>query len=126
MSHPSGEINRFKALGGVPNRPGHLGRRLRAARSLLDACYPAVVAYSPEAMALLEAQRAYFASDEHIQERAAMWRDATPEECLEALEDCCREAEYFLSLQSPEALERILAPQPLPTDTLAILEALQR
>ena len=77
-------------------------------------------------MAQLEAQRAYFASDEHIKERAAMWRDATPEECLEALRECCEEAEYFLSLKTPEELERVLAPQPIPPDTLAILEALQR
>lgn len=84
------------------------------------------MAYSPEQMAQLEAQRACFASDDHIRERAAMWRDATPEECLEALHECCREAEYFLSLKSPEELERVLAPPPIPPDTLAILEALQR
>jgi len=77
-------------------------------------------------LAQLEAQRAYFASDDHIRERADAWRDATPEQCLAAVIDQCREAEYFLSLKSADELERVLAPEPLPDDTVAILENLQR
>ena len=77
-------------------------------------------------LAQIEAQRAYFASDEHIRERAAVWRDATPAERLAAVADQCREAEYFLDLKTPEERERALAPAPIPADTLAILEALQR
>jgi hypothetical protein len=84
------------------------------------------VAFTPEQLAQIEAQRAYFASDEHIKERAAMWRDATPEECLQAVIDCCREADWFLSLKTPEELQRVLEPEPIPPDTLAILENLQR
>ena len=77
-------------------------------------------------LATIEAQRAYFASDEHLLERAAIWRDATPAECLEAVIELCSEAEHFLSLKDPETLQRVLAPPPLPADTVAILEALQR
>lgn len=84
------------------------------------------MAFTADQLAVLEAQRAYFASDELIRERAAMWRGASPEECLVAVIESCTEAAYFLSLKSPEELERVLAPVPLPPDTLLILEALQR
>jgi hypothetical protein len=84
------------------------------------------VAYTAEMLAKLEAQRAYFASDDHIRARAAVWRDATPEERLVAVADQCREADDMLSLKTPDELERILAPVPLPEDTIAILEAIQR
>ncbi len=75
---------------------------------------------------MLEAQHAYFRSDEHLKQRAAIWADATPEECLVAAIEQCEEAETFLAMKSPEELERILAQQPLPADTIAILQALQR
>lgn len=81
---------------------------------------------TPEMNAMLERQRDYFASDERIKERAALWRDATPEECLAATIESCAEAAYYLGLQTPEELERALAPEPIPADTLAILEALQK
>jgi hypothetical protein len=84
------------------------------------------VAFTPDMLAQIEAQRALFASDDHIRERASVWRDASPEECFAAVIDQCREAEYFLSLKSPGELERVLAPIELPEDTLAILAALQR
>ena len=89
-------------------------------------CYSHIVVVTPEMLAQLEAQRAYFASDEHIKERAAIWREATLEEHLAAAVDQCREAAYFLSLKSADELERVLEPAPIPADTLAILEALQR
>jgi hypothetical protein len=76
--------------------------------------------------AILEAQRAYFASDEHIKERATEYRTMTPEECLAEVVELCRDAEYFLSMKSPAELERILEPEPLSADTIAILERLQR
>lgn len=82
--------------------------------------------FTPEALAQLEAQRAYFASDDHIRARAALWRDATPEQCLAAVAEQCREAEYFLSLKSEDELERLLATPTIPAETLALLEALQR
>jgi hypothetical protein len=84
------------------------------------------VAFTPEMLAQLEAQRAHFASDEHIQERAATWHNATPEECLTAVIEQCREADYFLSLKTPEELDRLLAARSLPEHTIAILEDLQR
>jgi hypothetical protein len=84
------------------------------------------VAFTPQMLAQIEAQRAYFASDELIKERAALWRDATPEECLAATIAKCQEAAYFLDMKSPEELDRILEPEPIPADTLAILERLQR
>jgi hypothetical protein len=42
--------------------------------------------------AILEAQREYFASDEHIKDRAARYRDMTPEQCLAEVIDLCRDA----------------------------------
>jgi hypothetical protein len=89
-------------------------------------CYPSVVVFSPEMLAMLEAQRAYLASDAHLLERAERWRNATPEECLVAVIEQCEEARYFLELKTPEELERVLAPTPLPADTILILEALAR
>ncbi len=77
-------------------------------------------------LAVLDAQRAWFASDEHIKERAAIWRDATPEECLEAVAELCTEAAMFLSRLSDSELERALAPDPLPPDTARLLEAICR
>jgi hypothetical protein len=84
------------------------------------------VTFTPEMLAQIEAQRAYFASDELIKDRASLWRDATPEECLAAVIESCNEAERLLSMKTPEELERVLAPEPIPADTLAILERLQR
>jgi hypothetical protein len=84
------------------------------------------VAFTAEQLAILERQRAYFASDERIRERAAIWRDASLEERLAATWASCDEAEIFLRMKSPEELERVLAPEPLPADTVAILERLRR
>ena len=75
---------------------------------------------------MLERQRAYFASLEHLRERAAPWRDATPEQCLAATIEQCREAEDLMSLMTPATRERALQPTPIPADTQTILEALQR
>ena len=77
-------------------------------------------------LAQLEAQRRYFASDEHLIERAAIWRDATPEECLAATFALCDDADALLAMKSPEELERALAREPLPPDTLEILAGLAR
>ena len=83
------------------------------------------VAVTSDMLARIEAQRAHFASDDHIRERAAIWRDATPEVCLEAVTGLCADAAYFLSLKDPETLARVLEPPPIPADTVAILEALR-
>lgn len=74
--------------------------------------------------AILEAQRAYMASDERVRERAALWLDATPQECLAAVDGSCAEAEFFLSRLGPEALEQALLPDPLPDETRQLLTQL--
>ncbi|MEO8549875.1 MAG: hypothetical protein ABI678_07870 [Kofleriaceae bacterium] len=76
--------------------------------------------------AILEAQRAYFASDEHILDRATDYRDMTPEECLVEVAELCESAMFFLNMKSDEELERIFDDSPLPADTVAFLEKLQR
>jgi hypothetical protein len=80
--------------------------------------------YTPEMLAMLERQREYFASDDLIKERAAVWRDATPQECLAALAESCADAAFFLSQYSPDVLEKALEPEPLPRDTVELLERL--
>jgi hypothetical protein len=80
--------------------------------------------YTPEMLAMLERQREHFSSDELIKERAALWRDATPQECLAALAESCAEADYFFSRYSPEVLEQVLEPEPLPSDTVELLTRL--
>jgi hypothetical protein len=84
------------------------------------------MASEAEMLAVLEAQRAWFSSDEHIKERAKLWRDATPEECLQATAELCAEAAFLLSRLSEEQLERALRPEPIPSDTLELLEAIHR
>ena len=76
---------------------------------------------TPEMLAKLEAQRAYFASDERIRDRAEPWLDATPAECVAAVNESCEEAAFFLSRLDPARLEQALAPAPLPADTEALL-----
>lgn len=71
--------------------------------------------------AILEAQRAYMASDERVRERAALWLDATRQECLAAVDESCAEAEFFLSRLGPDALEQALLPDPLPDETRQLL-----
>jgi hypothetical protein len=82
--------------------------------------------YTPEMLALIEAQRAYFASDDHLRREAEPWRDASPEERLAAVAEMCAAGDYFLSQLDPETLERVLRPVPLPEDTIAILRALRQ
>lgn len=80
--------------------------------------------YTPEMLAMLERQREHFSSDERIKERAAVWMDATPQECLAGLAAACADAAFFLSHYSPDVLEKALEPEPLPRDTVELLERL--
>jgi len=82
------------------------------------------MASTAEMLAQLEAQRAHFSSDEHLIERASVWRDATPAECLAATFALCEDADAILAMKSPEELERALVREPLAADTIAILEAI--
>lgn len=52
--------------------------RRRDAQGQPRAWYPAGVEYTPEILAMLEAQRQHFASDDHIRREVEAWRDATP------------------------------------------------
>lgn len=83
--------------------------------------YAEVVAFTPEMLAKIEAQRAYFASDELIRERASVWRDASPQECLAATHEECETASVMLARLEPEVRERSLQPEALPPDTETLL-----
>ncbi|HET7504021.1 MAG TPA: hypothetical protein VFK02_23535 [Kofleriaceae bacterium] len=76
---------------------------------------------TPEMRARLEAQRAYFSSDDRIRDRAAPWLDASPEECVAAVYQSCEETAFFLSRLDTPSLERALAAPPLPADTEQLL-----
>ena len=76
--------------------------------------------------AILAAQRAYFASDDHIIDRASDYRDMTPEECLAEVSELCRGAAEFMEMKSEEELARIFDSDPLPPDTIACLEHIRR
>jgi len=81
--------------------------------------------YTPEMLAMLERQREYFSSDDHIRREVEVWRDSTPEERLAELAAMCAAGDFFLSQMDPHLLERVLEPEPLPEDTIAILLALR-
>lgn len=75
---------------------------------------------------MLERQRAFFASDECLLQRAAAWRDATPEECWQAVCEECRAAAYLIESYPEEIRDRALARESLPPDTLRLLVAMQK
>jgi hypothetical protein len=79
-----------------------------------------------ETMAKLEALRAELSSEAHVRERAAVWRDAGPEERLEAVAEQCAAAAELLSLKDEVEFARALESRRPPPDTLALLERLQR
>ena len=72
---------------------------------------------------MLEAQRAELSGDVEVRREAALWRTATPEECFAAVIELCRDTDHYLGGLSAEQLERALAPDPLPEDTLELLRA---
>jgi hypothetical protein len=76
--------------------------------------------------AKLELLRQHFASDDLLLERAAVFRDLSPAQCLAETIESCRDAMVMLSYQDAATRARSLADEPLPADTLAILEALQK
>lgn len=82
--------------------------------------------YTPEMIAMLHRQIAQFSSDELLKERAAAWRDASPEECLTATAESCSEVEWMFSVMEPEVRERAMEPEPVSDRILAILEAMQK
>jgi hypothetical protein len=82
--------------------------------------------YTPEQLAMLEAQIAHFASDDHIRREVAVWRDSTPEERLAVAAEMCRVADQLLAQVPADQLERALAREPLPPDSIAMLEAIRK
>lgn len=82
--------------------------------------------YTREQLEMLERQREFFAGDECLLARAALWRDASPQECWEAVREECRLAEQLISQYPPDVRERALAREPLPADTIALLQAMQK
>ena len=75
---------------------------------------------------MLDRQREYFASDQLLIERAEPWRDATPEDCLVATMESCREVEWMFAMMEPDVRERAMQPDPIPERVLAILQAMQK
>lgn len=91
-------------------------------------CYSGHVAspYTAEQLAMLEAQVAHFASDDHIRAEVAVWRDATPAERLAEVAEMCAMADHFLDQVPPQQQERLLQREPLPADSLEVLAAIRR
>ncbi|HEY5921115.1 MAG TPA: hypothetical protein VIV11_05560 [Kofleriaceae bacterium] len=81
--------------------------------------------YTAEQLAMLEAQVAHFASDDHVRAEVEVWRDTTPTERLAELEQMCAMADHFLSQLPPEQLARVMTREPLPTESIALLVALR-
>lgn len=79
------------------------------------------MALTADMLAKLEAQRAHFASDEHIRERASAWRDASPAECLGAVAELCEDAAALVDRLSPSEQDRVLSPPPLPAEVDQLL-----
>lgn len=84
-----------------------------------------MAAYTSEQLAILEAQVAYFASDDHVRAEVEVWRDSTLAERFAELSRMCAEADHFLAQLPAEDLERALAPDPLPADSVELLRALR-
>jgi hypothetical protein len=74
----------------------------------------------------LEAQRAHFASDDHIRREVAVWADATPQERLAELAAMSTASEFYLQRLDDAVLGRMRALRDLPPDTVAILEGIRR
>ena len=67
-----------------------------------------------------------FSGDEHIRREAAPWRDATPAERVAETWRLCALVPWFRSLWPEDVRARADAPDPLPANTLAILERLKQ
>jgi len=74
-----------------------------------------------ENLRLAEQVRA-LSGDEHTRREAAPWRDATPEERVAETWRLCALVPWFRSLWPEDVRARADAAEPLPANTLAILE----
>ena len=88
--------------------------------------YTGGVATLEEQNAILARQVAYFASDDHIRDEVAPWRDASPEERLAMAAQMSEENRAMLDRLPMETVERLWKLRELPADTVAILEKLRK
>ena len=79
-----------------------------------------------EQNAILELQREYFASDDHIRSEVAIWADSTPEERLAEVAAMTRASALLLERLDEQQLANLRRVRELPADTLATLERLRR
>ena len=75
--------------------------------------------------ARLLAQAEAFASDEHIEAEVARWRDASPEERLAETWRLCAMVPGFRAMWPEELRQRAARAEPLPPDTVALLERMK-
>ena len=73
----------------------------------------------------LLAQVAELSGPGDLEREAAPWRDATPEERLAAVVGLCEAVPGLRELWPPEVASCAEAPEPVPQDTLRILELLR-
>ena len=64
--------------------------------------------------------------EEHLWREAAPWRDATPEERVAETWRLCALVPWFRSLWPADVRSRAEIPEPLPADTVAILERMKQ
>ncbi len=76
--------------------------------------------------AMLERQREYFASDDHIRREVEIWADATPEERLAEFAAMARASAALVDRLDEQQLAAFLPLRQLPSDTIALLERLRR
>jgi len=72
--------------------------------------------------ARLLAQAEMFGSDDQLLTEAARWRHASPEERLAETWRLCALFPWFRALWSDEVRARVARPEPLPADTVTLLE----
>ena len=74
----------------------------------------------------LAAQVQALSGDDHVRCEAAPWCDATPAERVAATWRLCALVPWFRSLWPEDVRQRADQPEPLPADTLALLERLKQ
>jgi hypothetical protein len=85
----------------------------------------AEVGLQAENLRLQEQVRA-FSGDEHVHREAECWREATPEERVAETWRLCALLPWFRSLWPDDVRRRADVPEPLPRETLALLERLKQ
>jgi hypothetical protein len=81
---------------------------------------------SPDWLARLEAQRAHFASDDHVREEVRIWAGTSPEERLRELDAMSAENELMLGRIDEAMLARIRELRGPSPDAEAILAGMRK